>query len=252
MTLVVTHISKFGIIHAADSSLTAYNGSPAGEAQKVFPIPFLNAGLSVAGAYGVGGKPMGLWMKTFIEGQERDKCDTLEAFATALKVALQKEMTETEKLCGSIIHLAGYVQDKSGSHPEFWFVRNVYGMDKVTGEYVDVRDTFQISEDFWNRDWDKNKLEELFQRGGFQLYINGFTPGRVSYLILHSVMNQFFFSVWKNPAWKFRPPRSLEESELLVRLYICIIVVLFRISDYGARFIGGVPQTYRIPAPTRT
>jgi len=250
MTLIVTHISKLGIIHATDGNLTASNGSAAGQAPKVFPIPFLYAGLTVAGSYGVGGQSMDPWMRNFIQAQQRDNCDSLEAFAAALAGALQGEMTQKEKNDGSMVHLAGYVQDKGRSHPEFWFVRNVYGMDTSTGEYSDFRDTFQISEDFWKRDWCKNNLDQLFQEDGYQIYINGFTSGRVSYIILQAVMNQFFQSVWSNPAWKFRPPKSLEENVVIVELYIQMIGVLFRTSDYSAPFIGGTPQTYAIADPS--
>jgi len=249
MSLIVTHISKFGIVHVTDGNLTASNGLAAGQAPKVFPIPFLNAGLTVAGSYGVGVQSMDMWMKTFIQRQERNKCGTLEAFATALAAAIQNEMTATQQDSGSIVHIAGYVQDKDSSHPEFWFVRNIYGMDQATGEYTDFRNTFQVSEDFWNRDWDKNHLDQLFQEDGYQIYINGFTSGRVSYMILQSVMNQFFQSVWSNPAWQFRAPKSLEDNTLLVELYIRMIGVLFRISDYSAPFIGGTPQTYAIAPP---
>ena len=249
MSLIVTLISKFGIIHATDGNLTASNGSAAGQAPKVFPITFLNACLTVAGSYGLGAQSMDLWMRTFIQRQEQNKCGTLEAFAAALAAALQNEMTATQRGAGSMIHIAGYVQGKERSHPEFWFVRNIYGMDQATGEYIDFRDTFQVSEDFWNRDWAKNHLDQLFQEDGYQLYINGFTSGRVSYMVLQSVMNQFFQSVWNNPAWQFRAPTSLEDNILLVELYIRMIGVLFRISDYSAPFIGGTPQTYAIAPP---
>lgn len=251
MTLIVTHISRFGIIHATDGNLTAVNGLPAGQAPKVFPVAFLNAGLTVAGSYGVDGQSMDLWMRNFIQAQERGNCDSLEVFATALGGALQAEMTQKEKDRGSMVHLAGYVQEKGGSHAELWFVRNVYCMDTNTGEYSDFRDTFQISEDFWKRDWPQNNLAQLFQQDGYQIYINGFTSGRVSYFILQSVMNQFFQSVWRNRAWNFRPPVSLEENRLIVELYIRTIGVLFRISNYTAPFIGGTPQTYTIAHPSR-
>jgi hypothetical protein len=251
MTLIVTHISRFGIIHATDGNLTAVNGSPAGEAPKVFPVPFLNTALTVAGSYGVGGQSMDLWMRNFIQEQQRLNCDSLRAFATALRDALQDKMTPQEKNQGSMLHLAGYVRENDASHAEFWFVRNVYCMDKNTGEYSDFRDTFQISEDFWERDWPQNNLAQLFQQDGYQIYINGFTSGRVSYVILQSVMDQFFRSVWRNAAWRFRPPVSLEENTLIVDLYIRTIGVLFRISNYTAPIIGGTPQTFTIAPPSR-
>jgi len=249
VSLMVTHISKFGIVHATDGNLTTADGSAAGEAPKVFPVPFLNAALTVAGSYEVGSLSMDSWMRQFLQAQELAKSATLEAFARALAGALQAEMTQKQKAGGSMVHLAGYVQDKDGSHPEFWFVRNIYTMDKVTGEYGDFRDEFQVSEDLWARDWQGNSLAVLLPKGGYQIYINGFTSGRVSYMIVQSVMNQFFQSVRSNPGWRFRPPASLEESALIVELYIRTIGVLFRISDYSAPFIGGAPQIYSISAP---
>jgi len=62
-------------------------------------------------------------------------------------------------------------------------------------------------------------------------------------------MNEFLSAVWGNPNWKFRPPQSLKETEILVKMYIQVIINLFILSDYNARFIGGEPQIYTIPQP---
>ena len=65
MTLILTIINKYGILHASDSALTS-NHAAAGEGKKTFSINFLNAGLTVAGAYSVGGVNMNQWMTDFI------------------------------------------------------------------------------------------------------------------------------------------------------------------------------------------
>ena len=65
MTLILTHISQYGIVHASDSNLTA-DGSHAGTASKIYPIAHLQAGLTVAGAFSVGGATMESWMPEFI------------------------------------------------------------------------------------------------------------------------------------------------------------------------------------------
>lgn len=250
MTLILTHISSHGIIHATDSNLTD-DGKPAGEARKVFELPFLDAGLTVAGTYTVGGERMHDWLNKFVQGQQQANCASLEQLATTLSKALEQQMTQEEKARGSLIHIAGYVQDAHGSHPEFWFVRNINSMDSRTGEYKDFKDTFQVTEDLWNRDWQRYKLGALFQHGGYQLYTNGYTPGRISYRILQDYMTAFFAQIWQNRAWRFRPPTSLEESRLIVDLYIRAVGVLFQLSDYSAPFIGGSPQTYAIAEPKR-
>jgi hypothetical protein len=249
MSLILTHISSHGIIHASDGNLTSSNGSSAGEAPKVFEIPFLNAGLSIAGAYNVAGQRMDEWLIQFIKHQQDSNCSTLKDFATALSQSFETEMLPVEKDGGSLVHLAGYVHENNEWHPEFWFVRNIYQMDSITGEYKDFRETFQVSEDLWTRDWHQNNLSHIFPQGGYQLYINGFTSGRVSYMILQQKMNQFFTQIWQNNTWKFRPPNSLEESKLIVDLFIRVIGVLFQLSNYSAPFIGGVPQCYGILNP---
>lgn len=44
MSIIVTHISQHGIIHAADSKLTdSETGRSAGEGQKLFEIPRLGS-----------------------------------------------------------------------------------------------------------------------------------------------------------------------------------------------------------------
>ena len=249
MSLIVTHISAHGVIHASDGNLTATDGSPAGEARKVFDVPFLNAGLTVAGAYSVAGQRMDQWLAQFIQDQHQSNCASLSHFGYALGQALQTEMTQEEKAAGSMIHIGGYVRETGAWHPEFWFVRNIYSMDTQTGEYGDFRDTFQVTEDLWQRDWQRHNLALLFQQGGYQLYTNGFTSGRVSYMILEQYMTQFFMQIWKNSTWRFRPPISLEESRLVVDLYVRTVGVLFQLSDYSAPFIGGTPQTYAIAEP---
>jgi len=249
MTLIITNISKFGIIHASDSNLTSKNGSPAGTAKKTFEIRHLMAGLTVAGAYSVGGKRLDEWMTEFIESQERSGTGSLGDFAHELKIRLEKQMWSEEKEKGSIAHIAGYVQNKGVFHPEFWFVRNVHDIDRNTGEYTRIGQRFKADEHFWRRDCPKSKLMRAFQRGIQQIHVNGFASGRISFVMLQPVVNKFFNSIWSNSKWKFRPPRSVDEAKLLVELQLQIIGTLFHLSDYSAEFIGGVPQTSAIPQP---
>ncbi len=249
MTLILTHISKQGIVHVSDSNLTASGDTPAGESQKTFKVEHLNAGLTVAGSYSVGGVRMNHWMNDFIQ-QQVTAGASLSKFAHNLKSELETQMSPSEKENGSMIHIAGYVEAKRKSHPEFWFVRNVTGIDSHTGEYTGTSSRFQVTEDFWTRDCPKRKLMESFQTGGYQVYVNGFASGRIGFVFLQRVMNQFFYSIWSNPNWAFRPPSAIEETEMLVKLNVEVIGTLFKLSDYPAPFIGGNIQTYVIPQPS--
>ena len=54
MSLILTQLSRFGIIHASDSQLTESIGNvdkDGGLVKKVFEIPYLQAGLSIAGSF---------------------------------------------------------------------------------------------------------------------------------------------------------------------------------------------------------
>lgn len=253
MTLIITHIDKFGIIHASDSNLTGANDTSAGEGKKVFSIPKLNAGLALAGSYGVGNESMSSWMPKFIEEQCKIPDITLSVFSSNLKNTLQTSMTSAQKKGGSIIHIAGYVEDNGFMHPEFWFVRNVHGIDQTTGGYKDVDENFEITEDFWTRDL----LEEDFKNAwanptvnAIRTYFNGFSPGRIGYSAVSSELGKFFKHMWSNKSWKFRPPQTIEENELLIKNYMQIIDTLFLLSEYKAKYIGGSTQTL-ILKPTK-
>ncbi len=252
MTLILTHISKHGIVHASDSNLTANDNTPAGAGKKTFELKLLNAGLTTAGSYAVGGVGMDLWMDTFIEDQTDEGVSSLSDFAHDLADALQAQMLPEEKACGSMVHIAGYVETRTESHPEFWFVRNVTGVDESTGEYTGTSPDFRVTEDFWTRDCPNNKLMERFQVGVSRFYVNGFASGRIGFFNLQQTMDLFLSGIWNMPQWRFRPPNSIEEAKLLVELNIQVIGTLFKLSDYPAPFIGGDPQTYPIPAPANT
>lgn len=105
-----------------------------------------------------------------------------------------------------MVHLAGYVNDGGIQHPEFYYIRNVYGIDVSTGGYYDIRDQFVASEDFWKRDCPRANLMRAFQSGNYQLYVNGFASGRVGYLALQQPMNSFFSTIWAQANWKFAHP----------------------------------------------
>jgi hypothetical protein len=63
---------------------------------------------------------------------------------------------------------------------------------------------------------------------------------------LHGLL---FEEIWTQPKWQFRPPRSLAETVLFVKLYMSIIEALFQVSDYPALFIGGGCQICEVPQP---
>lgn len=252
MTLIITHISRFGIVHASDSNLADSENRDAGTGQKTYLIPSLNSGLTVAGNYSVSGCPMDSWMNAFIAHQSALAGNTLYEFGKTLKKELQSKMKPDEKASGCIMHLSGYVEVSGKSHPEFYHIRNVHKINAKSGRYEDIDENFEISEDFWNRDCKEHNLMAKFKDEKYfvyQLYMNGYPSGRICYNIVTNILDNFFQRVWAEREWRFRPPNSLDEVERLVKLYMQVINDLFILSDYDAHYIGGRTQTHMIPQP---
>jgi len=247
MSIIVTYINKNGIVHASDSNLSK-DGSPAGEGQKTFPIKHLNAALTVAGCYSVGGTPMNEWMNNIIELHSKRGGTLLEDFAEYLRKLLEVNMIPSEKQMGCMVHIAGYVKDNDKSHPEFWFIRNIHGIDQNTGEYTNIDSIFEKSEDFLSKFSSKTELVQWLNNGNYQVYGNGFASGRIGFFTLMPYLNNLFNQIWQVPNWKFRGPKTVEETESLVKLYIQSINTLFAISDYSTAYIGGEVQSYCIHA----
>ena len=217
MSLILTQISRFGIIHASDSNLSA-SGHDVIEGKKVFAVDYLNAGLSIAGTYSVDGKPMNIWMDEFIQAQNDAYVSTLRDFSEILQQKLQSSLRENEFEAGCIIQISGYSKTKEIVHPELWFLRNVHSINKETGQYENVDETIAISEDFATRDLLMHTTLETYNFKEQELdysYFNGFAPGRISYHYLTRNLEDFFNSVWSNTKWKFRPPSNLNDYKLL-------------------------------------
>jgi hypothetical protein len=78
-------------------------------------------------------------------------------------------------------------------------------------------------------------------------------PGRIAYMTVRWHIEQFLQDIWRRhgqPDWYFRPPKSLDDSIKLVRLYMSFINGLFEVSDAPAPYVGGDIQIIGIPLPT--
>ena len=117
---------------------------------------------------------------------------------TALKVEGQLGRGEIYAL-RTLIHLCGYVRADNSVHPEFYFVRNITGIDAHTGAYTGVSPSFQVSEDFWTRDYTAPETRNALAAGGQQVYINGYPAGRIGYLALMEHFGEFLTAVWSEP-----------------------------------------------------
>lgn len=242
MSLILTQINKFGIVFVTDSNITVGNTSTE-KGDKIFRIPKLNAALCLAGTYSVNGVRMDIWMKTYIGN---DKSKTIKEFTQKLSKTLESGLNQTEKESGCIMHICGFVLDKDGEHPEMWGISNV---DLLADGNYSMKKGFEYGEDFWNRDWTKNNLKTQFTTPGiygYQYYINGFTSGRISFNALTQYLNHFLVNIWNEKKYSFRPPVDIREYERLARFTMGFIALMFNLSDYQPKLIGGRISSYCI------
>lgn len=242
MSIIVTQINKKGIIFGSDSNITS-DIKYEREGKKIFEIPKLNAAMCIAGAYEVKNVYIDEWLPEFIDSN-KNNYNSLKDFTKLLSERLTADMTEEEKAGLSISHIAGY----NDGHPEMWCLSNT-GLTQ--NGYSKGEKKFHYSEDFWNRDWDCNKLESAFESEGlnYQIYVNSPTHGRIAFNVARRYIDIYLISMWRDQSNKFRAPKNIEEHTLLVKTYIDLIDTMYQISDYEPKIIGGKTQLFTIKNP---
>src|SRR6266849_430237 len=163
------------LIFAADRRLTYPDGSYAGTKQKQFPIPYLNGGVSYFGlaeVYPKGKKQyLSDWLREFVI--RHSTMTSLKDFAFQLRDELHTVIPAgILKKNASGFHICGY---NSKGLPEFWFLRNIGGMDQF--RYTNLLQRYmEPTADFLDRDakslgWDGRNLTSIINKG--YVYRNG-------------------------------------------------------------------------------
>jgi hypothetical protein len=248
MTLISTYINKYGIVLASDSNLTSKEGN-SGFGQKVFPIPYLNAGLTYSGLYNIDGLAIDDWMNNFIN-ESQHTVNSIEEIVSTLTNQLNSNFRGgAEDLV--IIHICGYALIDFKSYLEHWHISNT-NLDNNTGNYSLPTRKFENHNDFNSRT-NLTQLEHLqmFETSPefHQFYINGFPPARISLNVIKKSLEDSLFAITQQKGWQFRPPKNIFETANIVKMYFSLISELFKMSDYEAMFVGGETQTYLIPSP---
>src|SRR5690242_20247773 len=114
MTLIGTVICNQGIIQASDSYLTGSRGQ-VGTGPKVFRLGFADGALALAGTYTVGTERMDSWLPACIASYTASATPSLSGFANHVATRLASSPTADK---ARLFHIAGYVNDASGVHPE--------------------------------------------------------------------------------------------------------------------------------------
>lgn len=150
MTLLLTEIywsndlRQGCIVFAADRRISK-DGRYEDTQEKIFPIPYLKAGV---GYFGLAGVPtnrnflsMRDWLTHFI--RKNANLIDLQSFSNVLADSLNSDIpAKCKKKYISGFHIAGY---NSSGLPEFWYVHNVQD-DRVT-----ITGTYEAREDFLSK-----------------------------------------------------------------------------------------------------
>lgn len=250
MTLIRTVISNLGIIQASDSNLTsgAAWGNQAQAGQKVFKLDFTVGALALAGAYSVGKERMDTWMPAFIAKYGTCTRPTLGGFAKALMATLEPIIPKHR---GCIYHIAGYVAEGVTWHPELWFVRNYTGIDESDGSYIGLG-TWDVTEDFWSRDYLAPEAKQHFAQGNYRHYLNGAPPGRIAAVMLTPHLMSLEEYIWHRPGWQFRKWDTLAKLAAVIEAEFSLLSALYLSSGYPGPPIGGAVQMELIPPPSGT
>jgi hypothetical protein len=121
MTLIASYINRYGVVLASDSNLTSREGN-SGFGQKVFPIVYLNAGLTYSGLYNIRGQDIDEWMNNFIK-EAQHTCNNIEEFANVLTTQLNMDFSPDPNDM-AILHICGYSRNDYKSHLEHWHIAN--------------------------------------------------------------------------------------------------------------------------------
>lgn len=135
MTLIITELSSLGIAMVADTAVTFNEPTPSGDkiarvltgAQKVQPIPFLGAGISMWGLGEIntqfGPVSTDVWTADFT--RRHTDAMSIHMFAEQLALELQEAVGDREEPLG--FHLAGHVHENGEHLATLYHVRNVDG-----------------------------------------------------------------------------------------------------------------------------
>lgn len=188
MTIIITLVNKFGIVHGGDSAISHVNALGENETTQDTKIFRLGpkAAVSVAGNWFIDNEFMDSWMPEFIAQQLSMEGFTLRSFAKNLQDEWHAKIPEGRRApLGNWAHVCGVESTNQRSHAEFWAVSNIRDQNLIGPTNIDLS-RFHHWEDFSTRDCRlrgnvRIDLYMLFSEGWphGHVYFNGHGHGRL-------------------------------------------------------------------------
>jgi hypothetical protein len=233
MTLLINEIHLYQnlhtgyIIQAADQRITL-RGKFLGNHQKLFRIPYLNAGVGYFGL-AVVDQAQKHFLSSYLPNFINHSADvtTPQAFAERLQIALNRDVDKNLLRSNSSgFHICGY---NSQSLPEMWYVQNIGRMEGPI--YKDFQSTYSISDEFLPV-WRDRVLDP--DKTYCQYYINGDVRA------FHAVwqrLDSFIGEMLTNS--DFKSPKQPEDLVVITKWKMKVIADFYR--QFAKHQIIGTP-----------
>lgn len=231
MTLVMTEVSTYGVAMAADSAVTCPDGRVYVGAQKLLPVPQIDAGLSIWGKGDVNGTAADTWVQNFIQSDVKSGMSLID-MAKMLKNKLNNEFggTISDRMG---IHVGGF-DDRNGVRgPAFYHIHNGHfhyefgnGAIKLVPEENPPIRELQVHEDFPPKIYAGNSFPAPIRNGDYSIFG-----------ILFDQLNPFLDRIQNSTGLKFPFPSSLAARGEYLRFWINITKDLYRLSNFRKRVL---------------
>lgn len=244
MTLIVTTISKNGIIHASDrATMVGSEGrrQRGPDAVKTFRISDFGL-VSIAGSEEVGHRSFDEWFPSFL-GRGAYTQANLRELASDMRNELEAAQPAGTPR-GQIIHLSGYTNENGPRVPLFFHIRNRDSDEN--GDYVDPTREYRCDENFQSRDYRRGKFRKKWETrsSASQLYVNGSFEGRIAFLKNIRTLSRSLKTIWTRG--HLLPPKSLEEEQRILGNQLDLLITLCEISNF--QNIGGQIDIMSVPS----
>jgi hypothetical protein len=231
MTLILTEVSTYGVAMAADSAVTFPDGRIYIGAQKLLPIPQIDAGISIWGRGDINGTDADVWLQNFIGSDVQNGMaiwDMAEALANRLNSEFGGPITDRMG-----IHVGGFDERNGIRGPAFYHIHNghfhyEFGNGRiweVPEEDPPIRE-LRVHDDRPPAIYAGDSFPAPTRNGDFSIF-------GTLYDQVHPILN----SIQSNTGLSFPHPPSLAARGEYLRFWINIAREIYRLSNARIRIL---------------
>lgn len=231
MTLVMTEVSTYGVAMAADSAVTFPDGRVYVGAQKLIPVPQINAGLSIWGRGSVNGTAADTWLQGFVQNDVPSEMTLLDMAETLVDRLNNEFGGPINDRMG--IHVGGFGEKNGIRGPAFYHIHNGHfhfkfgngAINLVPEENPPIRE-LRVHEDHPPQIYTGDNFPIPTRNGDFSIFA-----------ILYDQLNPILKNIQNSTGFSFPFPPSLAARGENVRFWINMARELYRLSNFRIRVL---------------